>query len=234
MNLPIAGYLKTTLIDWPGKIASVVFIAGCNFRCGFCHNPELVTVDPNMETISPEDIYQDLRRRAKWIDGISITGGEPTLYSDLVEFIEGVKKAGFEVKLDTNGTNFKMLKYLIDEDLVDYVAMDIKAPLEDYRRTIGVEKFDEDSVKRSVCLLLKDKVDYEFRTTMVPDLIGKEEMKKINLWIKGAKRYYIQPFRPLKTLDSEFTKKRTYLKGELKELLKIAKPYVKQAEIRGI
>ncbi len=181
MNLPIAGYLKTTLIDWPGKIASVVFIAGCNFRCGFCHNPELVTVDPNMETISPEDIYQDLRRRAKWIDGISITGGEPTLYSDLVEFIEGVKKAGFEVKLDTNGTNFKMLKYLIDEDLVDYVAMDIKAPLEDYRRTIGVEKFDEDSVKRSVCLLLKDKVDYEFRTTMVPDLIGKEEMKKINL-----------------------------------------------------
>jgi len=233
MKLLLKGYLPSTLIDWPGKISAVIFVAGCNFRCGFCHNPELVIFDPQEKGLELEPLLEDLKKRKKWLDGVVITGGEPTLYQDLPLLIKKIKALGFLVKLDTNGTNFKMLKDLVSKKLIDYVAMDIKAPLEDYPKTIGVAKFNWQAVKKSVEFLLKDQVDYEFRTTLVPELIGKEELKKIGQWIKGAKRYYLQPFRPLKTLDPAFQQKRSYLKKELDSLLKIIKPYVQEAAIRG-
>jgi pyruvate formate lyase activating enzyme len=229
----IKGYLPSSLLDYPGKIVSVVFVSGCNFHCPFCFNIELVQNSKELKKIDPAQIIEHLKLRRKWLDGICITGGEPTLYKGLFRFISEVKSLGFLVKLDTNGTDPEMLKELIKKKLVDYIAMDIKTPLEKYQKAVKM-KIDTDKIRESVDLIKGSGVDYEFRTTVVPSLLGKEDILAIGKWLKGSKRYFLQQFRPEKTLDPKLRKEKPYSIGEMEEMAEIAKPFFGNVEIRNL
>lgn len=232
INIPIKGFLPSTLIDWPGKMAAILFIFGCNFRCPFCHNPELV-LENNEEDLDLENILEFLQKRKKWVDGVVITGGEPTIHQDIFSLAKILKKAGFLVKLDTNGTNPTLLYSLIQGGLVDYIAMDIKGPLSSYEKITKSPQSGK-KILKSVSIILESGIDYEFRTTVVPSLLGKEEIREIGKLIEGARIYYLQQFYPTKTLDKDFLKEQPYSYKELLELKNIISPFVKEAKIRGI
>ncbi len=190
----IQGFQKMTLLDYPERVACTVFTGGCNFRCPFCHNASLVT-DINLKSaFNEEEILSFLEKRQGILDGVCITGGEPLLQPDIKQFIIKIKSLGFKVKLDTNGSFPDKLKELIDENLVDYVAMDIKNSKEKYLITAGVTKDIMPSVEKSVKILLENRVDYEFRTTVTAQHHTVEDIENIAKWIKGAKRYFIQGF----------------------------------------
>ncbi len=214
----LGGLQKLTLIDYPGHLAATVFSVGCNFLCPFCHNPELV--DPQkikkQPLISSKEIFDFLVQRQGLLEGVCITGGEPTLQNDLPEFIADIKKLGFLVKLDTNGTNPSMLERLLNENLLDYVAMDIKAPLEKYKKVAG-ESVRLENIVRSV-ELTRSAPDYEFRTTVLPILHSKKDLMSIGKWLQGAKKYFLQQFQASKCLDSAFLNEKPY---ELEKLVKI-------------
>ena len=225
------GFEKSTLIDYPGKIASVVFTIGCNFRCPYCHNPELVNKTIK-KTIDEQDVLNFLDNRKSMIDGLVITGGEPTIYKDdLLQFIKKVKEKGFLVKLDSNGTNPDFFKKVIEEKLVDYIAMDMKAPLRKYSQTVA-RPVDVDKIRESINLLLQSPIDYEFRTTVVKSITSPDDLREIGQEIKGAKKYYLQQFIPTKILNPQFKKKTTYTKDELKSFREMMKNYVDYCEIR--
>ncbi|MBQ8596445.1 MAG: anaerobic ribonucleoside-triphosphate reductase activating protein [Lachnospiraceae bacterium] len=189
----IAGLNKTTLLDYPGRIAATVFTGGCNFRCPFCHNAGLVLSPSSAETYSEEDVFSFLQKRKNVLQGVCITGGEPTLQADLPEFIGRIKALGYAVKLDTNGYKPKVLKDLLEANLLDYVAMDVKNCLEKYELTTGV-KVDTEQIKESVAILKSAGIDYEFRTTIVKEFHQREDMIKLGEWIKGCPKYYLQQF----------------------------------------
>ena len=182
----IKGIQKTTLLDYPEKIASIIFLAGCNFRCPYCQNPSLVNGYEGLPTIPERAVLEFLRDRLKWLDGVCITGGEPTLHEDLSRFISKVKKEGLLVKLDTNGSNPGMLEGLLGEGLLDYIAMDIKAPIQRYAEVVKT-KVNLNKIQRSVEMICKSGLDYEFRTTVVPGLLGEEDIAEITSWLKGSK-----------------------------------------------
>jgi len=232
------GFEKTSLIECPGKIVSVVFTAGCNFKCPFCQNPKLVLNPDSLPSVSSKEVVNHLISKKKWLDGLSITGGEPMIHQALSDFIGKVKKEGFLVGLETNGTNPQILKDLIADKLIDYVALDIKAPLvwEKYKKTAGIN--DEDlfrKVKESVGVLLELKldIDYELRTTVVPGLIEEEDILTIARQIKGAKRYVLQQFLPRTTLDKQYERLKPYSKEVLEKMRKRAESYVDTCQIRG-
>lgn len=232
------GFQKTSLIEYPGKIVSVVFTAGCNFKCPFCQNPELVLNPDSLPSVSSKEVVNHLISKKKWLDGLSITGGEPMIHQALSDFIGKVKEEGFLVGLETNGTNPQMLKDLIADKLIDYVALDIKAPLvwEKYKKTSGIN--DEDlfrKVKESVEVLLELKldIDYELRTTVVPGLIEEEDILAIARQIKGAKRYVLQQFLPRTTLDKQYERIKPYSKEVLEKMRKRAESYVETCQVRG-
>lgn len=191
----IVGLMKTTLLDYPGKVASTVFTGGCNFRCPYCHNGDLVLNHADMEEYTHDEIFAHLNKRKGTLGGVAITGGEPTLQQDLPEFIAEVKNMGLDVKLDTNGTNPGMLKSLLDDNLLDYVAMDIKHSKKRYNEVACMKNFDIAPIEESVELLKNSDIDYEFRTTVAKELIGIEDFKDIGEWIRGAKAYYLQPYK---------------------------------------
>ena len=191
----IVGLMKTTLLDYPGKVASTVFTGGCNFRCPYCHNGDLVLNSAEMEEYTHDEIFDHLRKRKGTLGGVAITGGEPTLMQDLPEFIKEVKDLGLNVKLDTNGTNPSMLKGLIDEKLVDYAAMDIKQSRLKYNEVACMKSFDIKPIEQSVEILKTSNIDYEFRTTVAKELISIDDFKDIGEWIRGAKAYYLQPYK---------------------------------------
>jgi len=202
----LGGLQKLTLIDYPGKVAATVFTVGCNFRCPFCHNPELVLPDFGGTTgaISEKEFFDFLENRQGKLDGICITGGEPTIQKDLLAFMKKIKELGFLVKLDSNGMRPDVLKQAYDNNLVDFVAMDIKNCLEKYTLTNGVET-DLERIKLSVDLIRNSGKKYEFRTTMVPGLHTEEDFDKIGAWLKGSKSYVLQEFRNEgKLLDEKF------------------------------
>lgn len=228
----IRGLQKLTLIDYPGKIACTIFTFGCNFRCRYCHNPELV-FDNGTKPIEEREIFKFLSERKGFLDGVCVTGGEPTLHKDLPHFLAKIKGMSFLTKLDTNGTNPKMLKYLIDEGLLDYVAMDIKAPLEKYEKVVRA-KVNEENIKRSINLIKESGINYEFRTTVVPELLNKDDILAIGRWLQGAKRFYIQQFRGIKTLDKNFVSKKPYSEEELEEFCNILKTFVEHCRVRGL
>ena len=202
------GIEKFSLIDFPGKTSCILFTIGCNFRCPYCHNPELV--DETVETkISEEEILDFLKTRVNLLDGVVITGGEPTLHSDLLAFIQKIKDLGFLVKLDSNGTNPKMLHEALDKKLVDYVAMDMKSPLSKYSQTVA-RPVDTKAIRESIYLLLNSNINYEFRTTLIKAMVTPEDVLEIAQEIKGAKNYYLQKFIPIKLLNPQFKKKVTY------------------------
>ena len=231
--IKIGGLQKTTFIDFPGRIAATVFLVGCNFKCPWCYSSELVLPEKikSQPEISEKDFFKFLRSRRELLEGVVICGGEPTVNQDLPDFIKKIRKMGFSIKLDTNGSNPQMLKNLIDEKLIDYVAMDIKGPKEKYSEFTG-KKADIKKIQKSIDILKGGKVDYEFRSTIVPSLHTKEDIINMAKWIKGAKRYYLQNFRPEKTIDYSFEKVKPYSREFLLEIQKIISPFFETCQLR--
>ena len=226
----IKGLQKLTLLDYPDKMACTVFTAGCNFKCPFCHNASLV-FNRDDNRISEQKFFDFLSKRVGVIDGVCITGGEPTLQTDIVQFIKKIKELGFLVKLDTNGYRPDMLKFLVDNKLIDYVAMDIKNCKEKYPLTSGVENIEVSFIEQSVEYLLADNVDYEFRTTVVKEYHTLDDMIKIGEWIKGAKKYYLQAFVDSGDLICDGLS--SYDKNDMQNLLNMIKPRIPSTKIRG-
>lgn len=224
------GFQKSSLIDYPGKISAIIFTQGCNFKCPYCHNPELGG-KCNFTPYESSAIFGFLKSRVGKLDGVVITGGEPTIQKDLPDFIQKIKDIGFSVKLDTNGTNPEMLKKLIDENLVDYIAMDIKAPIEKYSQ-IAHTNANTDDILKSIKLLKNSNIDYEFRTTVVKSQLLPGDFEEIGKIIKGCKKYYLQRFIPTKTIDKSFLEQTTYLDEEFVPILKNLRKYIQQVELR--
>ena len=193
--MEIFGLEKLSLVDYDGYIASTVFTGSCNFKCGFCHNSPLVIDFKNLPVIPEEEIFAYLKKRAGIIEGVCVSGGEPTLQKDLPFFIEKIKALGYKVKLDTNGTNPEIVKTLNENGLVDYFAMDIKNDREHYASIIGFKEYDTKKVEKSVEYFLSGKADYEFRTTLIKEYHKEENIRLISEWIKGAKKYFLQKFK---------------------------------------
>ena len=224
---------KLTLLDYPGRTAATLFTHGCNFRCPFCHNAGLV-VRPSETVVDENELFAYLDKRKKLLDGVCITGGEPLLQSDIADFIRRVRAHGYAVKLDTNGSFPEKLAALIDEGLVDYVAMDIKNSPEKYEETAGAKGILE-NVQASVALLLKNTVDYEFRTTVTGSLHTAEDMRAIGAWIAGAKRYFLQPFKDSGDLvcGNADTSIFACSPAHTEALLAAVQPFVPTAPVRG-
>lgn len=229
--MQVHGFNKTTLLDYPGIVASTIFTGACNFRCPFCQNSDLV-INPNSQpVISTEEIFEHLNKRKGIIKGICITGGEPTLQPDLEEFIDRVKELGLLVKLDTNGYRPEILINLCESKKIDYVAMDIKSSLSGYSEAAGVET-DTKKIKQSIDYLLKGNIDYEFRTTVVRELHDYDTFLEIAGDLNGAEKYYLQGF-----IDSGRVIKSglsAYSKEEMESFVKIFDGKVKKTEIRGV
>ena len=225
----IGGFQKMTMLDYPGKVAATIFTYGCNFRCPFCHNATLVIDEAQL--FSEDEILSYLNKRKGILDGVCITGGEPLLQHDIFDFIEKVRETGLLIKLDTNGSYPDKLKEAIDRGLVDYVAMDINTSEENYSRVADTNVKIED-IKKSVRILLENKVDYEFRTTVVRELHTKEDFEKISMWIKGAKRYFLQCFKDSENLIGNNLSAYTPL--ELEGFSEVLKNNINEVNIRGI
>lgn len=236
--MEIKGVIDLSFVDWDGKISSVFFLPSCNFRCPFCHNVTLVLHPETEETTPFERVEGYLKKQRTWIDGICITGGEPTLHSDLPDLCLKLKEMGFLVKLDTNGSNPMMVKALIEKGLVDYIAMDIKAPLtvEKYSKAIGVnaERLLK-KVKETIRILLESKIDYEFRTTVVPTLHEEKDINEICRSIKGCKKYVLQKFDisvGKETLDPDFSKLKPFADKEMEIFLTAAQRFLPNTKLR--
>lgn len=230
--MKIFGLQKLTLLDYPGKVACTVFTGGCNFRCPFCHNGQLVTGWEKQEPLEEEEIFRFLQKRKGILDGVCISGGEPLLQEDLPEFVKKLKGLGYSVKLDTNGSMPERLKYLAGQGLLDYVAMDIKNAPCKYGETIGCAGYDAGGVEESVRFLLKGELCYEFRTTVVREFHRREDFEEIGRWIRGAKSYYLQQFVDSGNLIGAGL--HGYDREILEQALEVVKKYVEHAEIRGI
>lgn len=189
--MKIGGFLKQSFIDYPGLISAVIFTSGCNFNCWYCHNAQLI--NNNHTNISLEQIYETLNERKKFLDGVVISGGEPTLQPDLKDVVLKLKQMNFKVKLDTNGTNPNILQELLDENLLDYVAMDIKTSLKNYNKIASAPKNFDNEIKKSIQILKNSKVEYEFRTTFSPD-ISISDIQEIANLAKGARNFYLQKY----------------------------------------
>lgn len=229
--MKICGLQKTTLLDFPGHVAATVFTGGCNFHCPFCHNSELLGnyVTPSF---TEEQFFAFLKKRRGILEGVAITGGEPTLQPDLEIFIRNIRKMGFRIKLDTNGYRPEVLKRLCQEGLVDYVAMDIKTCRERYSEVAGIPSIQIGKIEKSVDYLKLNTVPYEFRTTVVRELHSADDFSKIGPWLSGSSRYFLQNYMDSgNVLHPVFT---SCSKEELTDFMEIVKPYVEFTALRGI
>lgn len=196
--MEIQGLNKTTLLDYPEHVAATLFTGGCNFRCPFCHNGDLVLGYQQIPVISMEEVWSFLQKRQGLLEGVCITGGEPTLQPDLIDFIREIKELGYLVKLDTNGYQPRVLKKLLEQSLLDYVAMDIKAAKGNYPKAIGwvkQETFQTERLQESIDMLMQGQIPYEFRTTVVKGIHTMEEFREIGSWLQGARAYYLQGYQ---------------------------------------
>ena len=229
--MQIGGLQKQTLIDYPGHLAPIIFTNGCNFRCPYCYNKSLVEGTANLMPV--EKVFSFLKERQNLLDGVVVTGGEPTLQKDLLDFLEKIKDLGYDIKLDTNGSNPEKLAMAINQNLVDYIAMDIKGPIEKYDKIAGV-KIDKDKIKKSV-ELIKEFSHHEFRTTVAPSFLKEEDFKKIARWLKGAQKYYLQQLEIKETMiDPRFQKETPYPSQKLKSFVSLIEDNFKECEVRGI
>ena len=230
--MKIGGFQKTSLLDYPDRISAIVWTVGCNFKCPFCYNKNLV--DGNVELIPEDEILSFLKKRKGMLEALSISGGEPFLQKDIADFTAKVKKLGYLVKIDTNGAFPEELKELIDNKLVDYIAMDVKAPKDKYNTLAGV-KVDISNIEKSIDIIKNNASDYEFKTTFVPDLLKKEDIIKIAKWLEGSETYFLQQFKANTPLISSALEKITpYPKEYIVETFEEIKPYFKKCETRGV
>ena len=229
--MKIGGLQKVSLIDYPGLISAIIFLQGCNFKCPYCHNPELVAPLLFQPLIKENEVLDFLDTRKGKLDAVTITGGEPTIQDDLALFIKQIKKMGFAVKLDTNGSQPQVIKNLLDEKLLDFIAMDIKAPFEKYKNVVKVP-VNADLIKESIRLILKSKIPYEFRTTVVESQLEEKDILQIGKMIAGAKHYILQKFVPTKTLDKRFLKEKTIPDEKLQKIKSHLQHQIPSATIR--
>jgi len=225
------GVQKTSLIDFPSRLSTVLFSQGCNFRCPFCYNRQLVLPQPDDPWFDESSAYRMLENRRHLIDAVVVTGGEPTVQTDLPDFVRGLKDRHFFVKLDTNGSNPAMLKKLLQGDVLDFVAMDAKCAPESYPIVTRSEVSEKD-VRESASLLMTSGIAHEFRTTAVPTIVDEAEIEKIGAWLDGAERYALQKFLPKNTLDPQFEKVVPYPRARLLGFVEIAKKHFKNVELR--
>ncbi|MFA5184482.1 MAG: anaerobic ribonucleoside-triphosphate reductase activating protein [Patescibacteria group bacterium] len=239
----IGGLEKLTLLDYPDHLAAIIFTQGCNFRCHFCYNPLLVLLhqgkdekikkEKGLSPLSPQNLFPFLTERFGRLEGVVITGGEPTLHPDLPEFIKAIKDIGYLVKLDTNGTNPNMLSRLIKAKLIDYIAMDLKAPLDKYETVVGAPVNCKD-LQKSVKIIMASGLPYEFRTTVVPGLLERDDFAKMGEIIKGASKWYLQNFKSDTDLvNTAYRAKSAYNSREMAEFAAIGKAYVDLCAVRG-
>lgn len=245
--MEIRGYLKTSAIEWPGKISSVIFVSGCNFRCSFCYNRDSVLNPQKLPKFSEKEILRDLEKRKKWVDGVVVTGGEPTLQPDLDKFLEKVKKLGFLTMIETNGSIPEVMAKLLNGQMVDYIAMDIKGPLDG--RYAQITNFYPpaggpiSNIKKSINLIINSGIDSEFRTTVVPGIHDKKTLvlmaKQIEELIKKLKnrktkklKWFLQEFQPKTCLDPKFTKIKPYSEPEMRQFLVVVKKIIPQTYLR--
>ncbi len=222
-----------SLIEYPGKISAIAFVGNCNLKCHFCYNIDLVRDYDKMPDIPEKDVLDFLSTRKNLLDSLAITGGEPTLYKELPGFMKKVKDLGFLVLLETNGTNPEMLKELITNKLVDYISMDIKAPIEKYDDIAGVI-VNKENIQESINTIRNSGLNYEFRTTIIPRHFKEEDAIKIGEWLKGSKRYVLQQFRPEKTLNEDYKKAEYYGPEKLEELANLMRPFFDSVRVRGV
>lgn len=232
-DLNISGIQKLTLLDFPGKVACTLFTSGCNFRCPFCHNALLVTRCNEAISYDKKEILDFLKKRQGIIDGICISGGEPTLHHGLYNFVSTIKKMGYSVKLDTNGTNPDILKRLVGDGLLDYVAMDIKNSRKKYAQTCGLDKtFDLVKIEESIDFIMSGNIDFEFRTTVVNPLHTSEDFIDIGKWLSGNEKYYLQKFVDSGDLVGQGMS--SYSDDDMVAFLNILKRLVPNAQLRGM
>ncbi|MBQ9265608.1 MAG: anaerobic ribonucleoside-triphosphate reductase activating protein [Bacilli bacterium] len=228
--MKICGLQKLTLLDYPGNLACTVFLGGCNFKCSYCYNTSLINPPSDIRTISVEELMRFLDTRKGILNGVAITGGEPLINKDIKDLILKIREKGFKVKLDTNGSFPDVLENLIEEGLVDYVAMDVKNTYEKYSFTAGA-KVNIENISRSINILLQGKVDYEFRTTVIKEFHAIDDFEEIGKMIKGAKHYFLQSFQDKDSVHGHFN---AMSKEDLEACLKKAQLYVPVAKIRGV
>ncbi len=228
----IKGFIKNSFVDYPGKVAATVFTGGCNFSCPFCHNGELVKSPGKIKSIETWKIIDFLEKRKGLIDGLVITGGEPTLWPGLRDFIVKIKSMGFSVKLDSNGYEPLVLEKLLQEGIIDYIAMDIKNSPEKYAQTAGLKTLDISRIIKSIQLIKESGISYEFRTTVMKEFHSKEDLIKIGEWLKGSEKYVLQNYNPKEgqVEDKIFT---PFSKEELSEYKSLLSDYIQKVEIRN-
>jgi len=230
--MQIYGFNKLTLLDYPGHLAAILFLGGCNMKCPFCQNASLVLNPTAQLPIPEEEVFALLEKRKNLLEGVCISGGEPTLYPDLPAFIKKIKHLGYKVKLDTNGLNPSMIKALVNDKLIDYIAIDIKNSKENYSQTCGIPYIDISKLEESVTYLLSSSLEYEFRTTVIKELHTENDMLAIGQWIQGAKAYYLQSYKDSGDII------RPGLHGHSKETLTqfttLLAPYVEHVALRGV
>jgi len=233
----VKGFIDLSFVDWDGHVVSVIWTPGCNFRCPFCFNRTLVLNPDSLPSVSEEYVIDFLEKNRRFLDGLCITGGEPTLQPDLDEFCSKVKMLGLKVKLDSNGSNPEILRRLISNGLVDFIALDIKAPLdlESYKKSTGVQ-FENvvEKVVESINLLMSSNIDYEFRTTIVPSLHGEVDVEHICKAIRGAKKYVLQAYNPRDPIDPAFKEVKPPSQSFMLQLAGIASKYVEKVFVRGL
>jgi pyruvate formate lyase activating enzyme len=236
MTLTIKGFNQSSFLDWDGKIVSTLYVGNCNFKCPFCHNSGLVESPQDYDTIDKNYIEEHLLERKDFIDGICLTGGEPCVHKNngLADFLKRIKELGFKVKLDSNGFDPDCLKKLFNQKLVDYIAMDIKGPLNQKYDTLSGVKVDLDKIKSSIEMIINSGIDYEFRTTVVPTLLDIEDIESIAQSIRGAKKFVLQQFVAKNCWDKSLQKVKPYPKDKIDGMIATAKKYVENTTGRGV
>lgn len=230
--MQIHGLNKTTLLDYPEHVAATIFCGGCNFRCPFCHNADLVLNPMSQPQIPEEEILEFLQKRKNILSGVCVTGGEPTLQPDLAEFIRKIKAIGYLVKLDTNGYRPEVLCALLEENLIDYIAMDIKSGQSGYKTAVGIEHFVPEKIRKSIDVIMHCGVQYEFRTTVVKGLHTAEDFREISELIKGCRAYFLQSYKDSgNVLVPGY---QSFSKEELGQFAQLVRPHVERIELRGI
>jgi pyruvate formate lyase activating enzyme len=225
------GLQRLSLIDYPGKLCATIFTAGCNFRCPYCYNENIVLDYPAMPKIPEDKIIEFLHPRLGFLDGVCVTGGEPTIHRELPKFLGRLKSIGSLVKLDTNGSRPKALAYVMEKGLVNYIALDVKVPLGRYEETVRY-RVKPEGLKETIKLIRRSGVDHEFRTTVVPGLLDGDDLEEIAMTLAGSKRYVLQQFRPGKTLCPDFKDVKPYSEAEMRQFRDRVAPYFAETGLR--